>query len=246
MIPIIYDTERAVQVMDEQGNISYVQANMQDVIKQMGGTVSVYASAGPSYESKRKEGLNTMLQLSAMLPEDKKTALLDVITEQVELPNKVKVVNRVKKLMDPMLLGEDNQQMDPQAQAALQAADQTIQEQQATIDQANLIIQNLQTYILQKDKEMQTKALIEAAKIENAYRIEQLKQQGADARTLAQIEADFKKLYEQLDQQANIEIVNAKQKQEQINMDKANQHAENASKLIKAVLPQGVEPRTVG
>lgn len=245
MIPIIYDTERAVQVMDEEGGISYVKANMKDVIDKMGGTVSVYASAGPSYESKRKEGLNTIIQLSAMLPEDKKTALLDIVTEQVELTNKNKVISRVKKLMDPMLLGEDNQQMDPQAVQALQTADQTIQEQQATINQANQIIANLQTYIIQKDKEIETKALIEAAKLENQFRIAQLKEQGADARTLAQIEASFRELTEKLEQDSSKKIIDAKQNQEKINMDKSKQRADSAIGLINAVLPKNVNPRTV-
>lgn len=244
LLPIIYDTERNVQVKGEEGKLSYVKANVSEVLKQLGNNVSVFASAGPSYESKRKEGLKTLLDLSHMLPADKATALLDLIVGQVEVGGKAKVVERVKKIMDPALVGESN--VDPQAQQALDAAKTTISEQQATIGQANQIITNMQTYMLQKDKEMENKMLLETAKIENQYRIELLKQNGADTRQQEELSVRISDLEEKLNHDANVEILKAKQNKEQLDFDKQKHAASTATELIKTALPSGVNPKTVG
>jgi hypothetical protein len=183
MVPEIYDYEREWEVEDETGKIVAVRANLAQILRD--NKVSIMVDSGPSYETRRKEATAALLQLSQSLPEDKKAMLLDVVVEQLDIPNKGKVLERVKGLIGL------NDEVDPQAQMALQAAEQTINTLQQTIGQAGQIITQLQSMLVDKDKELQVKLEIERMKAEKDLAIAQIREAGLDGRKIADIQAEF-------------------------------------------------------
>src|SRR5690606_27080789 len=107
LIPKIYDTERTIRVLGEDGAESYAVLNEQVYDEQSGQWIikndlsqsrfDVTVSVGPSYTTQRMEAADMLMQLSqnpAIAP-----LVTDLIVKNLDLPGSEEVLERVRKLM---------------------------------------------------------------------------------------------------------------------------------------------------
>lgn len=166
LIPKIYDTEQVVRIIGEDGehktvtiNAPYEENGKSYLYDLSTGRYDVVVDSGPSYATKRQEALASMLDLSKAYPNLVAVAG-DLLVKNMDWEQSQEIAERIKKTIDPAILGDENaQQLPPEAQAQIQQMQQTIQ-----ILSANL--QDAQQKIMNKALEIQSKEKIEAAKID--------------------------------------------------------------------------------
>jgi hypothetical protein len=190
LIPHIYDTERAVRILGEDGSEEIVRVNVDPETLEGGqkpnhlsaGKYDVTVSTGPSYETKRQESLATMLELSKSVPVIGQVAP-DLLIKAMDFPMAQELAERVKKTLPPNITddGKKQNQIPPELQAQLEQMTGVIEK---------LTAENAEHVKLAETKtaEMLSKERIEMAKLETQLRIELAKIDAQDARTLLQAE----------------------------------------------------------
>lgn len=176
LIPHIYDTERTMRIIGEDGTQSTVQLapggqQQQDPQQaqqqqQMGqavkkvfdvttGKYDVTVSTGPSYQTKRQEAVASQMQLVSSFPQIMPVAG-DIMVRNMDWPGADKIADRMEKMLPPQLQ-ENEGALPPQAQQQL--AHLTAQNQQLT--------QALHT----TTEELQQKTNIKAMELESKERV---------------------------------------------------------------------------
>lgn len=159
--------------------------------------IKVDVSVGAILESNKQRDLRALQAIQSLLPDDKKTALLDIIVNQVESKDSEIIKSRVKKLI-PVEFQDNQQGIDPKAMEALNSANQAIQASEAQNEQLKQYITQLQNQLIaiQNDSE----AMLMKAKMDNDndLQIALIKEQGNNERTMAKIIADQDAKFEKM------------------------------------------------
>lgn len=179
-IPAIYDTPRVVRILGEDGTEEMRQVNQPVIEKDeqgnpveriydLGlGTYDVVCAAGPSYSTQRQEAAASMQAILQAAPQLMQVAG-DLLVKNLDWPGADELAERLKKTIPPELQDEEEQQIPPQVQQAMQQMEQAIQQREQAIQQ---LMQELQT-IKAQDENDQAKVAIDAKKVEiDAYRAE--------------------------------------------------------------------------
>jgi hypothetical protein len=180
MIPRVYDSERVINLITPDKGRQNITINKQvdeygerienDIRK---GSFDVRLQAGPSYEGQKAqalESLNLVLQANPQLL----NIFADLYAENLPLVNTIEIKNRLKTIVPPEILqagktGEmpkQNQQQDPQAQAAM--AEIQFKQEQIEIkkQELQLKMQEFQAKNEQLAMEMEMQKLDLAANLE--------------------------------------------------------------------------------
>lgn len=160
MIPHIYDTERVVRVMGEDGSASPAEINKPEVNEQTGaierilndltvGTYDVTVDSGPSYDTLRQEAAENMIELGGRWPKLMEVAgdkvikamdwpMADEIAERVAatIPAEIRMTEEERK-QGGNLPPEVQAQME-QMQGQMQQMQQALQEAQSGIEKAKI------------------------------------------------------------------------------------------------------------
>lgn len=161
-IPHIYDVERVMRIIGEDGrpdmvtlNQKVLQEGVQKVLNDVTvGSYDVVMETGPGYNSKRQEGVEAMMQLlNTPLGEKVAATADDLIVRQMDYPGSDLVADRLAAA-NPLSQIDDKSDIPPQVQMMIKGLQQQLQ-------QSGQMIQSLQT-------ELQTKAGIEKMKQEAA------------------------------------------------------------------------------
>jgi len=161
LIPKLYDTERQVSILGEDGSTQDIVLNQKVVDRQTGETVlindvalgkyEVISSAGPSYATKRIETLNLLTKLAEANPAFA-TVSSDLIAQSVDFEQSAELTKRIRKQMlsqgivDPtdeeIAEMESNQPQQPSAvdQINFKMLQLQLEQQAALVD--NLEMQN--------------------------------------------------------------------------------------------------------
>lgn len=151
LIPKIYDTQRIARVIGVDGESKMVRLDpnqpepVRKLVNEQGvvvakiynpgvGKYDVKVTTGPSYLTKRQESMDAMSQILQGNP-NLWAAAGDLFVKNMDWPGAQEMAQRLKKMIDPKLLQEDD---DP----ALQAANQQIQAMQAQMEQMYNMLQN--------------------------------------------------------------------------------------------------------
>ncbi len=143
LVPKIYDTERIARIMGEDGkqNVVNVNPDQQEAVKQIKnefgdvvksiynlnvGKYDVIATTGPSYTTKRQEGLEAMTILAQTNPK-MWDVTGDLILKSMDVPGSQEMSERWIRTIDPVLLDKDN--------PVTQAANRQIQELEGRLKQ---------------------------------------------------------------------------------------------------------------
>jgi len=160
---------------------------------------------GPRNLSARQEGLSTIIELGQSNPMGM-AQVWDLVLEMSDTPNADKIAARYRKTLPPGILEKDNggSGIDPEAQQALDAAQQATQQLEQNLDLSNQIIEQqtqaineLRLKLEDKEKEreariveqtIQTQGDLEEAEIkaENALDVQVLKNSGEVEKAVAQ------------------------------------------------------------
>lgn len=180
LLPTIYDTDRVIRIIGEDGTQSTVRINgnpgegdegniregLPRIFDVKTGKYDVTISTGPSYQSKRQEDRATfMAMLQGPMGQQIATGMPDLVFSVLDTPIARKMADRAKKMLPPQLQDQEDgkPQIPPQVQAQMQ---QEAQMNQALTQRVNELQDAL-------DKQaIQARATIEKAKVDAEARVE--------------------------------------------------------------------------
>lgn len=127
LIPKIYDTERVVRLMKEESEKpDFVKVNQQ-VMSDNGvptlrndlnaGKFDVRVKLGPSYTTRRQESADSMIQFVQAFPQAGQIAG-DLVAKAMDWPDADKFAERFRRSIPAEILGEDAEEMPPEAKQA--------------------------------------------------------------------------------------------------------------------------------
>ncbi len=165
MIPAVYDTERQVMILGDDGETEVVTLNLMEKDEQTGKEFRkhdtsrryrIKSTVGPAFETKRSEIVNVLTTL--MQDPEMKPLVGDLFAKNLDFPMADELTSRIRKQQLKLGVVEPNEE----EQAAAQAAAQTPEaQQQAQLDQQIQQMQ-LQSQVLQLQRMQLENANLEA------------------------------------------------------------------------------------
>jgi hypothetical protein len=183
LIPKIYDTERVVRIIGEDGTDDKVKINPQlegayqekkdasgkiEKIYNPGvGRYDVTVTVGPSYSTKRQEAQLALTEMSSRNPELMKIAG-DIIMRAMDFPMADELADRMKKAIPAELQDDDESDIPPQVKGQMQ-------QMQQQIEQYEDALQNALTEVEKLEAKNEIQLQIEQMRLEAADEREELK-----------------------------------------------------------------------
>lgn len=143
LIPQYYDTERVIRIRGEDDAVRFVEINKQiltpDGLKIQNdltrGKYDVRVGIGPSFRTRRLEAASSMVELARVFPEILQVAG-DLVAKNLDWPGAEELAERLRKLIPPGIIKEDEEDVDPQQQQ-LQQQQQQMQQQAIQLELAD-------------------------------------------------------------------------------------------------------------
>jgi len=181
LIPVVYDTERAIRIIGEDKSEEVVWVNKAFIDKSgqhrlydlSVGKFDVVVDTGPSYATKRIEASEAMLQFIQAYPAAAQAAG-DLICTNMDFPGAQDLAARLKRMVPAALLDASK---GPSVQE-MQQATQTIHGQQMLIQQLDKAIQGLQKKIDDKAADREVKVDTALLNAESNIEVAQIKYLG--------------------------------------------------------------------
>jgi hypothetical protein len=210
LIPSIYDTgrilritgedekRRSVMVFSGEENAPDEQAMQQlppgvEGIYNVGmGQYDVTISVGPSFQTRRQEAVDSLVQFVQAYP-NAFPMIGDLLAENMDWPGAKQVAARLKKMLPPELQDDVNpRDIPPEVQAQMQQIEGQLQQIQGAYEEAQNIIKTDQVkhdaQVAIKERQLAADAASQERDLQAKLQLEEIKQQGESARTLAKIE----------------------------------------------------------
>ncbi len=190
LLPYVGDVTRTIGMRDEEGNKNFVPMVLSEVVtKRVLQEMNLEVTSGPALEGKRREAVNAILQMGAVMP-DKMGLMADLLIENLDAPGSKEIAERLKKTLPPELQDKQDGPSAEELEAQLQQSSQVIQQQTDRMGQLEGIIQQLQAQVISNEQDNKTKLATAVIKEEGAMARERIKQLGEDQRQAEAIEAD--------------------------------------------------------
>lgn len=160
LIPRIYDGVRMQRILKPDGSDELVQLN-QPYVDQRGkprnyqvaiGRYDVAVDIGPGYATQRQEATESMLEVLRAFPQAAQV-MGDLVAKNMDWPEADEMAKRLKLLLPPEILAEEN----PAFKQQMQVKDMTIQQLQ---QQGQMLMQQMQQMAMElqnKQRELQIK-----------------------------------------------------------------------------------------
>ncbi len=137
MIPRVYDTERTVRILGEDGQekmetinrIFIAQDGVIPVNDLKVGKYDIRVQVGPSYNSKREESRDGMMEFLRVNPAAA-PLISDLIAKMQDWPEADRVSERLRATLPPGIAEDDQEEMTPEKQQAMMQQMQQAQAQQ--------------------------------------------------------------------------------------------------------------------
>lgn len=204
LIPKIYDTERVVRIIgpDEEEEVVTINKTFED--PKTGkkkkysldtGKYDCAVSTGPSYSTKRQEAVDSMLGLVKNYPQVAQY-ISDLLVKNMDWPGSDEIARRLKKLVPPEVLTEDDEtQIPPEIKAQLDQQAQLIDDLTKKLNEATDEVEG-------KRLEIESKERIENQKIQRDYDLKSAELQakhGAGAEIVGQLQLQMNNIQERLE-----------------------------------------------
>lgn len=182
MIPRIYDTQRVVRILGEDGSVETAEINpdqespmverrdnagnvIAKIYNPTLGKYDVSISVGPAYTTKRQEAADFMSQIAQSQPQ-LMPIIGDLMFRAMDMPFAEEIAERMKKMLPPQLQDQEEQPQQqqgvpPHVQQAVVMAGRQIEQLQGALQQAQ---QQLEMVTSENQTE-QTKLSLDARKI---------------------------------------------------------------------------------
>jgi hypothetical protein len=207
LIPNIYDAQRTIRIIGEDGKVNVVAINQQVMgVDHILNDVTVQAydvmlDQGPSYETKRDEAREGMLTFLQQAP-SAAPVVLDLIADAQDWPNADKFSERLKTLLPPNIQALEAQETGeqppppppPSPEALIEQQKMQVEQQKLQVDKykADADLQKAQMSLTEKQMELKAKGIDAAG---GAGELSTLIQQAVQ--TLASISAGLAAVVEQ-------------------------------------------------
>ena len=144
IVPKIYDTERVVRLLNEDGTEKFAVLNASFIDRKTGkramydltvGKYDVIISIGPSYGTQREEAAQGMLAFLQTLPQQA-ALIADQVVESMDWPGAQKIAKRLRKALPPGLVDEPDAAPTPPPPPDMDMQDHEIKmkQEQATLE----------------------------------------------------------------------------------------------------------------
>lgn len=225
-IPVIYDTQRIVAIVQEDDTKKLVTINEPGVDEDDAGALeairrndvtrgkyAVTIEAGPSFATRREESREALLGFVQAFPAAAQVAG-DLVVRSMDIADADVLAKRLKMTLPPNILqaeeaeGEGKEPPDPAILAAMQQKDQQLQQAVQTMDQMHARIQELESGVTAKVQAAQVDAQVKAslAQQDAAFKAQQAEQEAQMALLKARIDAEVKLQAAQIDQDTKLKI----------------------------------------
>jgi hypothetical protein len=186
LIPVYYDTQRVVSLIDDEDKASLATVNEQVLL--MGsvqaivkndlsvGKYAVTVDSGPSYQTKRQEAADSMLRFVQAYPAAGALAG-DLIAKNLDWPGADQIANRLKLMLPPAIQQSEGQEgqppIPPQAAQQMAQMGQQLQQMQQAIAQLGQENQQLKSGVMEKMQiaEMENQRKLKEANDENQRKL---------------------------------------------------------------------------
>ena len=145
LIPKIYDTERVMRIIGDDGKPELLTINQRDSVGRVLNDISVgqydvVMETGPGYNSKRQEAVDNMLPLLSAAPELMGVAG-DLVFRNMDWPGADIIADRLAA-SNPMAQIDDKSKVPPQVQMQLAMSQKQIQELTQALQAKDLLLKN--------------------------------------------------------------------------------------------------------
>ena len=145
LIPKIYDTERVMRIIGDDGKPELLTINQRDSVGRVlnditVGQYDVVMETGPGYNSKRQEAVDNMLPLLSAAPELMQVAG-DLVFRNMDWPGADIIADRLAAA-NPMAQIDDKSKVPPQVQMQLAMSQKQIQELTQAVQARDLMLKN--------------------------------------------------------------------------------------------------------
>jgi len=145
LIPKIYDTERVMRIIGDDGKPELLTINQRDAVGRVlnditVGQYDVVMETGPGYNSKRQEAVDNMLPLLSAAPELMQVAG-DLVFRNMDWPGADIIADRLAAA-NPMAQIDDKSKIPPQVQMQLAMSQKQIQELTQAVQARDLMLKN--------------------------------------------------------------------------------------------------------
>jgi hypothetical protein len=249
LIPHIYDTERTIRIMGEDGKVDLLKINQKQMQAGPGGTMvegtlndvtvgsyDVVAAAGPSYTTRREEAKEGMLAFLQAAP-DVAPLILDKVAKAQDWPMADEIAKRIRANIPPHIIqAEEAEEQGASPEEVKQILAQAQQQPNPEMIKVQAEIEKTQIQTQQEQARLQ----MEQARAEIETQHEQAKLQLEAETAQRQAELEMMKLKEearQADAKLQAEVMLEREKiasQERIAMHKAQADAERQSMDLAA------------
>jgi hypothetical protein len=165
MIPRIFDTERTIGTLKHDGTSDTVKINYRDEDGNLKNDVTkdifeLSVEAGTSFAFQKQNELELLTKLTSSIPQVM-PLVADLIADNLELPNRPQLVERLRTLVPPQILAKEQgkpmppqaPQPNPMAQMAQKALQQKDQEMQ--LEQQKLQSKGVDQQLKAKDQQLE-------------------------------------------------------------------------------------------
>jgi len=178
LIPKVYDSPRVIRILGEDGEASQakIDPNQPKAVVRMGsmaiynlnvGTYDVSVDAGPSFNTKRVEQSEAMMEMTRNSPEIMQIAG-DLMVKAQDWPGAQELAERFRLMLPPpiqqALQAKEKSAMSPEAQAVVAQAEMAIQQRDQQIQEMGQAIQEAQQSVMKL--ELQVKSNAEKVQVE--------------------------------------------------------------------------------
>ena len=162
LIPKIYDTERVMRIIGDDGKPELLTINQRDSVGRVLNDISVgqydvVMETGPGYNSKRQEAVDNMLPLLSAAPELMQVAG-DLVFRNMDWPGADIIADRLAAA-NPMAQIDDKSKIPPQIQMQLAMSQKKIQELTQALQSQQMLIKQRQD-VEQVKQEAETKRVL--------------------------------------------------------------------------------------
>jgi hypothetical protein len=179
-IPYAFDTPRLISVRDEHGEVQKITANLSEIITpQVLRTMDVTTDGGPAHADKKTQSIQAILAIAQVDP-TAMPLMRDQLVRNLDLPGTGEIADRLEKMLPASLQDGFNAEETLQKSQELEAENAELK---ATLNQ-------LQTKIIDNEKDRSTDIQEEIIKAEAKIAAVRIQETSADDRQAAQIEAD--------------------------------------------------------
>jgi hypothetical protein len=177
LIPKIYDTERVMRIIGDDGKPELLTINQRDSVGRVLNDISVgqydvVMETGPGYNSKRQEAVDNMLPLLGAAPELMQVAG-DLVFRNMDWPGADIIADRLAAA-NPMAQIDEKSKVPPQVQMQLAMSQKQIQELTQALQAKDLLLKNrMDVEQLRQDSETKRTLMKETGRANEAELREQ-------------------------------------------------------------------------